>query len=125
MSFIRNNAVFVGFLILAHVCYVCFRNREALQRRKSGADLGAEDNIMALYFVILAEGVLGMLLSVFGYVSRKEMQEARLTDRSQDTRYDIFMHTGTQFIHFNHRGKIGATSATEQPAKSESEKKNQ
>ncbi|CCW66552.1 unnamed protein product [Phytomonas sp. Hart1] len=106
MAAMKDCLFYVGLLILAHAIYAAMGRRGQLQAWHHSRTWGPLPGLV--FFLIGAEALLGMLLAMVGFVYRSPLKEARLAELTQYYRYDRNMHTGVGFIHFNHRGTLGA-----------------
>ncbi|CCW60631.1 unnamed protein product [Phytomonas sp. EM1] len=116
MAGIKNYLFYIGVLILAHAVYTAITTREQLQAWHHGRvnpsvrsfNVIPAVSTPVLLFIVSTEAIIGMLIAMTGFVCRSTLREALLTELTQYYRYDRNMYTGIGFIHFNHRGTIGA-----------------
>lgn len=103
----------IGAALLAHAFYAALSMQEALQAHHHGAsstlkplDLTSSTLAESLPLWIIVEVIIGMVLAMLGYIAQAQLQKIRMQDHQVDMRYEQCTYTGTDFVHFNHRGAV-------------------
>lgn len=127
-AFLRQNMCLVGMLVLAYAIFDAISKRELLQSggKDNSEELpnAAHASLFVTYLRTSIVAIVGMFLTLFGFVLRSKFQKARLVDFTKHTRYDQYMKTKVRFADFNHRGCVGRTlNQTGSEGKSLEEKK--
>ncbi|AAZ10823.1 uncharacterized protein TEOVI_000558100 [Trypanosoma equiperdum] len=120
----------LGVLLLLHSIYLALSAREQLQEQHHGTGeslnrgdyfpmtslrTGAVTGSSGATLYIFAELLVGVAVSIIGYVKRSTFKPARLIDKNCFDRYDSIAYTGVGFMHFNHRGAGTARRSAKTP----------